>query len=173
MIFALAFYVAACFLLAMAALNDWRGMQIPNKYATALLGLFVFGLLVPRHYFGGVTLMGGLVAGLLVFVITFFFYAIKAMGAGDTKLASATAFLVGMTHLGAFLMGMAVTGGVLAAYALLVRKHPRFLPVASDTNPTAWLSQLHAGTNKLPYGIAIAVGGAIALALRWIAPLFS
>lgn len=172
MIFAVLFFAVAVSLLALAARNDWRGMQIPNKYPVALLALFLFGLIVPREYFGGITLLGGLFAGALVFAVTFFFYAIKAMGAGDTKLASATAFLVGMSHLGVFLMGMAVTGGALAAYALLVRRHPRFLPVTSDISSNAWLSQLKNGANKIPYGIAIAAGGLAALFLRWITPLF-
>lgn len=158
-------------LLACAAHSDWKGMLIPNRYSLGIAGLFVLGLVMPFDLFNGISLTSSLLAALLTGMITLLLYTVKAMGGGDTKLATATSLLVGMSHLGLFLMSMAVTGGALAAYALLVRRQPRLLPVAADREAACWLSRLKQGENKVPYGIAIATGGAIALTAKWFAPL--
>lgn len=174
-VLALLFFGGASFLLGLAARSDWREMHIANRISEALAGLFVLGVLIPDHFFDGVRLISGLIAGVLVLALTLFLYAMRAMGGGDTKLATATALLVGVHNLGIFLITMALTGGLLAAYALLVRKQPNFLPakLTETSPPHAWLSQLKNGAGKVPYGIAIAVGGIVALALKWVAPLLS
>ena len=171
-VFSLAFFFCASGLLLLSARSDWNGMVIPNEYSLALVGLFLFGVVIPRHLFDGISLIGGLTGGLLVFIVTIILYAGRAMGAGDTKLAGATALLVGTGYIGIFLLVMALTGGLLAVYALLTRKHgAKLLPAAPV--PGTWLAQLKDGQNKVPYGLAIAAGGMVALAAKWVVPSLS
>ncbi len=170
---AFVFFLLSSALLVWAAVSDWREMHIANRISEALLGVYVLGVLVPHDIFHGITLMGGLLAGGVVLLLTLFLYAVRAMGGGDTKLASATALLVGLNHLGLFLVIMAVTGGLLGVYALMIRTHPHWLPerLLQPQLPQAWLSQLKNGAGKVPYGLAIATGGIVTLALKWIAPV--
>jgi prepilin peptidase CpaA len=170
--FSLAFFSVASFFLLAAARSDWRGLIIPNEYSLALVGLFAMGVITPAHIFDGVTLVSGLIAGGIVFVFTIAMYAARAMGGGDTKLASATALLAGLSSFGLFLLVMTLSGGVLALYALATRKHGEKLLPASPTSGT-WLARLKSGENKIPYGLAIAAGGIVALFHKWLMPALS
>jgi prepilin peptidase CpaA len=172
LLFAFVFFAATMYLMGLSARSDWRGMIIPNEYALALVGVFALGFILPNSIFSGVTFMSGLIAGAIVFTFTIALYAAKAMGGGDTKLASAVALLVGTKYLGVFLLVMAFTGGFLAVYALLTRKHGDKLLPSSPPEGT-WLARLKAGENKIPYGIAIAVGACVALFQKWLMPVFS
>ena len=168
--FAVILFIAASALLVLSARSDWRGLTIPNEYSLALIGLFLLGVLIPNTLFSGVKFVPGLIAGAVVFFITMLLYASKAMGAGDTKLAGATALLVGVGDIDIFLLVMALTGGVLAVYAILTRKHgDKLLP--RTPVPGTWLAALKEGQNKVPYGIAIAAGGIAALADKWLLSL--
>lgn len=166
------FFIVATALLLLSARADWRGLIIPNEYSLALVGVFAIGVILPNSLFSGVSLTSGLIAGLLVFIFTIVLYAAKAMGGGDTKLAAATALLVGTSSLGVFLMVMGIGGGVLAVYALLTRKYgDKLLPL--HPIPGTWLAQLKSGENKIPYGLAIALGGIVALFCKWIFPVLT
>jgi prepilin peptidase CpaA len=178
LIFACLFFSGAAFILVAAAVSDWRGMTIPNRYSFGLIGLFMIGAVLPDSVFDGVSVMSGLISGGAVFLVTLLLFASGAMGGGDTKLAGSVALLVGFDYLGLFLIIMAVSGGVLAAFALLVRKHPRFLPPTAATPEgqekildLSWLGQLRNGANKVPYGLAIAAGGIAVLFAQWLSPL--
>lgn len=171
-VFSFAFFVCATGLLVLSARSDWKGMTIPNSYAIGLVGLFLIGVVMPHDVFNGIQLIPGLAGGVLVFVVTLILYAGNAMGGGDTKMAGATALLVGIGYIGIFLLVMALTGGALAVYALLTRKHGEKLLPASPV-PGTWLAQLKEGQNKVPYGLAIAAGGIFALAGKWVLPFLS
>lgn len=147
-------------------------MTIPNEYSLALVGLFALGAVLPNAVFNGVHLVPGLIGGAIVFIVTVILYAGRAMGGGDTKLAGAVSLLVGIGHIDVFLLIMALSGGVLAVYAILTRKHADKLLPASPV-PGTWLAQLKDGQNKVPYGLAIAMGGICALASKWILPYLS
>ena len=166
------FFGLAALLLLWAAWCDWQKMHIANRISEALLGVFVLGALTPAAVFPGISLLSGLIAGGIVLAVTLLLYTLRAMGGGDTKLATATATLVGLNHLGLFLVIMTMTGGILGLYALAVRKAPKLLPesLIPETNSQAWLSQLKSGAGKVPYGVAIAMGGIVTLFLKWVSP---
>ncbi len=148
-------------------------MHIPNLYSLGLLGLFVLGVVMPAPVFNGISLSGGLIAAGIVALLTVLLYAMNAMGGGDTKLATTAALLVGVSEVGLFLILMTSLGGLLAVYALVIRKHPEWLPRSVEPEGVCWLSRLKQGVNKVPYGLAIAGGAIIALFDKWILPLLT
>lgn len=162
-------FACASAILVAAAVSDWRSLTIPNTYPLALLGVFLLGMTLPSPWFGGVDAVSGLLAGALAFMLTLLLYALRAMGGGDTKLVAAAALLVGLPHLGLFLVLMAATGGVLALYALLTRRYTALLPQTAGGH--SWLTQMQSEGGKVPYGVAIAAGGIATLADKWLLPL--
>jgi prepilin peptidase CpaA len=167
--FALFFTAATSAVLVTAAWHDWRGLMIPNHLSAALVGIFMLGAILPASIWSGIPFVSGLIGGAVVFFLLMLLYAVGAMGGGDTKLAGAFGLLAGTSHLGLFLLVMAFSGGVLAVYALLARKNPeKLIPARFADN--SWLSQLKGGQNKIPYGLAIAVGGIVTIAVKWLVP---
>src|SRR5437764_13400281 len=107
---ALAAVVAVC-----AGITDVRERRIPNllTYPAMLAGLVVQMAL---HGWKGLLLSvaGGLFFG-GVFLV---FYVIRAMGAGDVKLAAALGFIVGSSAALQLMFATAVAGGALAVIVM-------------------------------------------------------
>jgi Flp pilus assembly protein protease CpaA len=142
---------------AMAAWSDWKGMTIPNLYSALIIGAFFPAFIFvkwlgPSAVFFSLT--SHLLAALIVFGVTAVMFAVKAIGAADSKLGTAFAFWVGLKGLPAFLFYMALAGGLLGLTALALRK---WKPVK---NPPAgsWIARVQAGEGSVPYGIAISLG---------------
>ena len=147
------------------AVKDFRGQRIPNwlTYSGLIAALAV------RFAQGGWTgLKGGLVGMLLAGGIFFLLFLIGGMGGGDVKLMAAVGAWVGLAQVGVLLIMSAIAGGLLAAgYALvhkrmfqslrnvveLVRHH-----LTQGLAPHPILNVQQAGTLRLPYGLAIAIG---------------
>jgi prepilin peptidase CpaA len=147
------------------AVKDFRGQRIPNwlTYSGLIAALAV------RFALGGWTgLKGGLVGMLLAGGIFFLLFLIGGMGGGDVKLMAAVGAWVGFAQVGVLLIMSAIAGGLLAAgYALvhkrmfeslrnvveLVRHH-----LTKGLAPHPILNVQQAGTLRLPYGLAIAIG---------------
>jgi len=157
---ALAAVVAVC-----AGITDVRERRIPNllTYPAMLAGLVVQMAL---HGWKGLLLSvaGGLFFG-GVFLV---FYVIRAMGAGDVKLAAALGFIVGSSAALQLMFATAVAGGALAVivmvwsgrvlqtlrntlwvFAFHSRHGLQTHPVVNLDNPTAV---------RMPYGLAFAAG---------------
>ncbi|MCC7304793.1 MAG: prepilin peptidase [Alphaproteobacteria bacterium] len=139
------------------AWSDFRGLVIPNIYSLIVcVSFFVaYGLLAlfgrDDVFFG---LQSHLIAGLVVFVLTAYLFAIHVIGGADSKLASAFAFWMGLKGLMAFLFYVALAGGVLGVAALIIKNMKPF----KAPRPGGWVARVQAGENKVPYGIAIAAG---------------
>ncbi len=143
-----------------AGLSDFRGLVIPNSYSVVIMAAFFaayFFLWVGRHegMFYGLT--SCLLAGLLVFGITAAMFAARAIGAADSKLATAYALWMGIPGLVPFIFYTTLAGGLLGIAAIVLRKYK---PIKTPKEGT-WVARVQAGENKVPYGIAI-VGGALA-----------
>ncbi len=142
--------------------TDWRFLRIPNAftYPAMLVGI-AFGALeaVPGGLF-----TGGLVdhvAGLiLAFAISYPFYAAGGLKAGDAKLLMAIGALRGVNFLLYAAVYGALIGGVLAVGFILRRRLAR--PVAGAAPNT--LSGIM--KSSIPYGVALGIGGLLALALE-------
>lgn len=157
---ALAVTVAVC-----AAITDFQERRIPNwlTYTAMLFGLVVQGVL---HGWGGLatSALGGLVFGGTLFL----FYLIRAMGAGDVKLAAALGCIVGLGACLQVLFATALAGGILAIVFTIFSGR-----IVETLRNTLWVVAFHGqhglqshptvnldnpATARMPYGLAFAVG---------------
>jgi prepilin peptidase CpaA len=142
----------------LAAWTDFKGFRIPNIVPVIILASFIIAFAVTSLTHQSdiifMSLRSHLIAFGIVFAVTLLMFAIKAVGAGDSKMMAAVALWLGTAGLIPFLFYMALTGGVLGIASLLLRKYKPLKAPAKGT----WLEQAQEGANKVPYGIAIAVG---------------
>jgi prepilin peptidase CpaA len=142
--------------------TDWRFLRIPNvlTYSAMVVGL-ILGVL---EAFPGDLFARGLVdhvaALILAFAISYPFYAAGGLKAGDAKLLMAIGALRGVNFLLFAAVYGALIGGVLAVGFILRRRLAR--PVAGAAPATM------SGIMKtsIPYGVALGIGGLLALALE-------
>jgi prepilin peptidase CpaA len=131
-------------------------MTIPNR--VSLIVALSFLIIAP---FAGMPLQlitMHLLSGLMVFTICFALFAINAMGGGDAKLLAATAIWFGFDQsLLLFLTYVGLVGGVATLLILVVRTQSDMIMAVGLRVPNLIL---HA--KKIPYGIAIAIGGFMA-----------
>lgn len=142
-------------LLTWAAVSDVRARRIPN-----LVVVGVLALMAPWVYATGLGLASALAAGLIALAATFALFAAGVLGAGDAKLFSSLAVGAGLAQLPALAVATTLIGGALACGYILAR--PRHALVAIQLRGRARLG-------GIPYGVAIAVAGAIVLWSRAIA----
>jgi prepilin peptidase CpaA len=105
--------VTGAALLVMASLHDLVARTIPNWLAGALA---VLGFVL-RALTG--SLLGGVVAGLVVFVLAAICWRRGWMGGGDVKLLAAAAIAVPPSLVLSFITAVALCGGVLALLYLV------------------------------------------------------
>ncbi|MFN3573428.1 MAG: prepilin peptidase [Phenylobacterium sp.] len=145
-------------LLIVAALKDATSYTIPNWISLALiLAFFPAALAVglPMSALGGHLAIGAaaLVAGMAMF-------ALGWIGGGDAKVFAAAALWLGWPAILPFILVTALAGGALAVGLLAMRSMMLRRYVASGP---AWLSRLAEPGENVPYGVAICVGGLVAL----------
>jgi len=148
-----------------AAVTDVRERRIPNRltYPAMLAGLV---LQTALHGWKGLLVSAG--GGLFFGGLFLLFYAVRAMGAGDVKLAAALGCIAGSSAALQLMFATAVAGGALAIIVMVwsgrvvqtlrntlwvVAFHSRHglqtHPVVNLDNPTAV---------RMPYGLAFAAG---------------
>jgi prepilin peptidase CpaA len=151
-------------LLAVAAVSDLATRTIPDEVCIilALLGLGV-------RLFAGVTALAvSIVGGAALFTLLVLAHARGALGGGDVKLAAAMAVGLAPAQAYRFVVATVIAGGVLSLLHLLLRRAP--LPARSVAR-SSWRPSLARRIvtierwrirrkGSLPYGIAIACGGA-------------
>lgn len=143
------------FCLAFAALNDLFTMTIPNKISVILLGSFC--IIAPLSGMDWHTFAMSFLAALLVFVCSFGLFALNTMGGGDAKLLTASAVWFGFNvHLAAYMVSVAILGGVLTLGILFIRSYHQEIMATGLPVPDSFLV-----AKKVPYGIAIAAGGLV------------
>lgn len=161
------FLVIFCVLIAMgftlaSAISDFRSMTIPNIYSGLIVLAFVPAYLADYFTGSGMEYFAAwnshVLAAVLVFAISFVLFAMKIMGAGDSKLCSAVALWTGLSGLAPLLFYMAVTGAVLAIVTKILNKKVLFV----SPHTGGWVDQSQKGHLGVPYGIAICVGAMIA-----------
>ena len=148
-----------------AAITDVRERRIPNRLTYSAL---LTGLILQSAVHGWRGLVLGLGGGLLFGGVFLLFHLIRAMGAGDVKLAAALGCIVGLTSSLQLMFFTALAGGVLAIVVMVLTGRVkqtlrstlgvvgfhavhglRTHPVINLDNPTAL---------RLPYGLAFAAG---------------
>lgn len=144
------------FCLALAAFNDLFSMTIPNRISLALLVSFV--VLAPLSGMPVMEIGQHLLAGVLVLAVCLVFFAMRVMGGGDAKLLTAAAVWFGFGHaLTEFAVYVSVFGGMLTLVILILRSQAAAIQALGMQLPGSLLLE-----KKIPYGIAIAIGGFIA-----------
>ena len=142
--------------MSIAAISDLLTMTIPNRVSLALAVSFlvlapVFGLSLAEigiHFAG---------AG-AVFIACFAFFALNVMGGGDAKLLAAATLWFGFdASLLEFLVYVAFIGGVLTVLIVMLRSQSSTIMAMGLPLPNSLVM-----AKKIPYGIAIAIGGIIA-----------
>jgi prepilin peptidase CpaA len=155
-----------------AALTDIRTRRIPNQLtASALLVALVL-----RAVLGGSPLLAGLLGAGLALVAVLPLFAMRGIGGGDAKLLIAVGACLGPQGLLVACVGTAVAGGIMSLAAAVRRGV--ILPVLLNTGSLAgWMLTLgrrgerttlvSPGAVSVPYGVAIALGTAVALYLGY------
>ena len=142
--------------------TDLRWLRIPNvvTYPTMVLGL----VLGAAEAFPGALFTSGfldhLVAIVIAFAVTYPFYAAGGLKAGDAKLLMAVGAMRGVGFLLASAVYGAVLGGVIAVGFIVAR---RFARPAAGAEPATMAKVMK---SSMPYGIALGLGGLLALALE-------
>jgi prepilin peptidase CpaA len=144
--------------LVMAALSDIKKLTISNRLCLVLAALFPIYVLTSPHDIMWVQHL--LIAG-VVLAIGFGLFAMNVLGGGDVKLLAAASLWAGPHMIGMLLFFTAFAGGLLAlvlAAIALYRVRMLNLVAVSETNEVIPWYKI-----SVPYGVAIACGGVVAL----------
>lgn len=142
--------------LSVAALSDLFTMTIPNRVSLILLGSFL--VIAPLIGLPLAAIGMHLAGAAAVFAVCFALFAVNVMGGGDAKLLAAAALWFGFDpSLIAFLMYVAYFGGGVTILILLLRSQSTAIMAMGLPLPNSLLV-----AKKIPYGIAIAIGGFLA-----------
>lgn len=129
---------------------DGRHYIIPNWLVGLVLALYPLAVWLSPE---AINWPMALAAGAIMFVAGFIMFTLRWMGGGDVKLLAACALWVGMGKLLEYSLWVAIFGGALSLFLLMMR------PVLHWTVP-AWTERLpklfHQGA-PVPYGLAIAI----------------
>jgi len=152
----LAFVLCLAFpaLLTAGACGDLARYRIPNLLSVALAALYL-----PAALAGGAGLeeiAWHLGAGLAVLLAGMALFFAGLFGGGDAKLLAAAACWTGFAQLPAFLVFVALWGGLLAVLLMVLRAVLRRVVRRPGSG---WLARQLERPRDVPYGIAIAIGG--------------
>lgn len=159
-------------LLVVAAVFDIKTRKIPNWISFSIFGLYLIFLAAQWFLGQDPAIVSPLVSGAIglgtLAVFTVFFY-FGLIGGGDVKLITAVAFWVGLKGIAPFLMIMALTGGFLAAFYIFKRDVGPEIEIdhgegfqkeeEKGKKKQVKVGKKHNKSAKIPYGIAISVGG--------------
>lgn len=159
----LACLFALAALMAVAAIGDWRRYIIPNWLCltVALAGLvywiaqWLAGVIDARDLAWTLAVQMGLAFAVLIVLAALF--AAGAMGGGDVKLMAALSLWIPPARMPETLFFIALAGGLVSVMALMRARGQRLRARASGAAAVSHV--------RVPYGVAIAVGG-LAVALE-------
>ncbi len=147
-----------------AGVTDLRTRKIRNGVPLVLL--VAYGILAPLAGFGLTDIVFSVAVGLGVLSATFILFALGWIGAGDAKLATATALWLGAGQTGLYLLYTAVLGGAFALLIVLLRN----LPLPESAEKTRWIALLRSPRVGMPYGVAMAIAALATFpATQWMA----
>ncbi|AHA27597.1 Flp pilus assembly protein, protease CpaA [Candidatus Liberibacter americanus str. Sao Paulo] len=143
-------FIVFPFCLSIAALNDLFSATIPNRVSLVMISSFLFiAPLIGLNFF---SISCHILVALTVFVICFVFFIVNIMGGGDAKFLTSASLWFGWDNsLFEFMLFVSFVGGVLAFFIMLMRLASRIFHISI---PQSFLIK-----DKIPYGIAIAIGG--------------
>jgi prepilin peptidase CpaA len=148
-----------------AAITDVRDRRIPNRLTYPAL---VAGLVLQTAMHGWRGLLLGLGGALLFGGLFLIFHLVRAMGAGDVKLAAALGCVIGPAGSWQVMFATAVAGGALAILVMVFTG--RVLKTLRSTLAIVGFHAVHGlrthpevnldnpAAVRLPYGLAFAAG---------------
>lgn len=146
-----AIFGAAFFVLCLqAAIKDTLSLKITNGLNLSIVALFVPAAFAAQIGWGAAG--AHLLTGLIAFIVSYLLFSFRLFGGGDAKMIPAVLLWIGPAGWMHFVIGMALSGGVLALTLLLAR---RAIPV--EVTP-GFAQKIMNKENGIPYGVAIAVG---------------
>lgn len=150
-------------LCAIGAWCDFKKLEIPNAIPLSIGVLFIAAVCIQE--FAGhqfilfESLSQNILACFIVFTITIILFSFNALGAGDSKLLTVLALWTGFQGLPILLFWMALSGALLSAMAIYVkRSQPKWLENSIIAPKDSWLYQIKQGRNAVPYAVAIFAG---------------
>ncbi len=146
-----AIFGAAFFVLCLqAAVKDTLSLKITNGLNLSIVALFIPAAFAAQ--IGWAAAGGHLLAGVIAFLVSYLLFAVRLFGGGDAKMIPGVLLWIGPAGWIQFVMGMALSGGVLAIVILLAR---RAVPAALAPG---FAQNVLSKENGIPYGVAITVG---------------
>jgi prepilin peptidase CpaA len=140
-----------------AAISDMLSMTILNRVSLLLIGTFV--VVAPLTGMGFSEFLMHVAAFALVLTVCFGLFATGAMGGGDAKLLAATSLWFGLSmDLMIYLVVSSMVGGILTIAILSLRGSS----VAVFAGQIDFLKRICDSKEKIPYGIALGIGGLVA-----------
>jgi prepilin peptidase CpaA len=159
------FLIGAVLVALAGAVVDVRGARIPNRLTYTAL---VTALLLRAALLGESGLKSGATGMLISGGLFLLLFALGAMGGGDMKLMAAVGAWVGSTQVLTLILASAIAGGVLAVGRMIFGNtvgptlrntmHLIHYLLASGLQPHPELNVQSSGSQRVPFGVAIAVG---------------
>lgn len=135
-----------------ATVEDIRRRRISNWIPAALVAAGLATAIVDRGWRGGLSSVGGALAGFAVF---FVFYWLGGMGGGDVKLMAGFGAVVCLERLVAAALWTSIIGGLLALAVVTASAAKRRISRGAKDSDAA--------PKAIPYAPAIALGALVAL----------
>lgn len=142
---------------SLCALHDLTSFKIPNRYVAVLAVGFL-----PAAFLAGLPLSllaASAAFAAIMLVAGFALFATGTLGAGDAKLIAASALWIGPAAAAPFVLYTTLVGAALGLILLQARK----APLPAGLARFGWVRGLHARERVMPYGVAIAAGGMMAM----------
>ncbi|WP_429470309.1 A24 family peptidase [Paraburkholderia sp. WSM4175] len=150
---------AACMTLAMLALLDLRTRRLPNAAVAAFAALYFVDAALTQSTLASLQLH--VAAGALSLALAALVFRFGWLGGGDVKLAAAVFLWAGPEYWTVFVIvsfcGLLVALAVLSAAAMT-----RIPTLAAVVSRLDWIAL----SRGVPYGVALALGGIIAVLLQ-------
>jgi prepilin peptidase CpaA len=150
----------ACVILGILAFSDLRSRRLPNVWIAAFAALYLL-----EAALNGTTLRvfsAHAAIGVLSLALAAVLFQLRWLGGGDVKMGAAVFLWCGPTYAVALLLIISVSGALLGLSMFmfgLVLHHPACSRLIARTT---WVSS----ARGVPYGVALALGGGIAVLLQ-------
>ena len=149
------FYIYIVLLLTAGITDVWKFL-IPNLISALLIVLFIalaFAQPFPVDWWSHLGAM------LAFFIVGLLLYRFSVLGAGDVKLITALCLWAGFSGLPNLLLGVALSGGVLALALIAVRQLLFSMTLLKSDPGAIQLPKVLVKGSPVPYGVGIAAGG--------------
>lgn len=156
-------------LLIPALYYDIKERRVPNQLIAAFL------IVIPSLLwlvYGHSALLSHIAAAVIVFLLVFIIWFLGWLGAGDVKLLSLVAFLLGLSQVTPLLLNTALCGLVLAIFVIVFKGTFRQTGQRLYAVVRGWpINEMEPVTSmtRLPYAVAIAAGSV--LTVTGVSPL--